>query len=243
MAITSPTKTNGTCIVFTFPSANRQPLRVPSLLVPLKAPQHSPPIEKFVGPRMLKIRRHKMIKHKRRKRYDRDYFKYQKYHRKKKEKAENLFRERMQKMMDEYRTFDPEQYVKDIIARAKQDVTKDVAPSGRRKYPHWSTVITLEELYGLPPSDYIDKNAGLPGEEDRDKIRQLKKDYEERYRGFLTRTNSTNPVKTNLISDNSQDCVAGDSSDKLLNEVEKAAEGGARHETSGSLEPGDKTGS
>ncbi|VBB32191.1 unnamed protein product [Acanthocheilonema viteae] len=175
-------------MVFTFPGTNRQRIAVPSILVPLRLPQQSQVLKLFTGERMLKIRRHKMRKHKRRKRYDRDYFKYQKYHRQKKAKAENLFRYRMHKMLEDYKTFDPEKYVKDIIACAKQDVTKDVSLSGRRKYPHWSTLITLEELYGLPESDYIDKKAGLAGEEDREKIRQMKKEYDEKYRGFLNRS-------------------------------------------------------
>uniref|UniRef100_A0A0R3RWS9 DUF1713 domain-containing protein n=1 Tax=Elaeophora elaphi TaxID=1147741 RepID=A0A0R3RWS9_9BILA len=200
-------------MVFTFPGANRQHIAVPGIFInellkkfdplplfqacilvvpsnfsiPLRLPQQSPIVEIFAGERMLKIRRHKMRKHKRRKRYDRDYFKYQKYHRQKKAKAENLFRNRMHKMLEDYKTFDPEKYVKDIIACAKQDVTKDMSPSGRRKYPHWSTLITLEELYGLPQTDYIVKKAGLAGDEDRDKIRQLKREYDEKYRGFLTR--------------------------------------------------------
>lgn len=55
--------------------------------IPLLLPQQSPMVEIFVGERMLQIRRHKMMKHKRRKRYDRDYFKYQKYHRQKKAKV------------------------------------------------------------------------------------------------------------------------------------------------------------
>lgn len=66
-------------------------------------------------------------------------------------------------------------------------MTKDISLSGRRKYPHWSTLITLEELYGLPQTDYIVKEAGLAGEEDREKIRQLKKEYDLKYRGFLNR--------------------------------------------------------
>lgn len=190
-------------MVFTFPSAKQQYISAPGLFInefmkkfdplpflqiPLQLPQQSPIFEIFAGERMLQIRRHKMLKHKRRKRYDRDYFKYQKYHRQKKAKAEILFRERMNKMIEEYKAFDPEKYIKDVIARAKQDVIKDVSPSGRRKYPHWSTLVTLEELYGIPPSSYIDKRAGLAGDEDREKISQLKKEYDEKYRGFLTRT-------------------------------------------------------
>ncbi|CAG9533705.1 unnamed protein product [Cercopithifilaria johnstoni] len=190
-------------MVFTFPGTNRQHIvlpgvfvnellkkfdPLPSLQISLQLPQQSSIVEIFAGERMLKIRRHKMRKHKRRKRYDRDYFKYQKYHRQKKAKAENLFRNRIHKMLEDYKTFDPEKYVKDVIACAKQDVTKDVSLSGRRKYPHWSTLVTLEELYGLPQTDYIFKNAGLADDEDRDKIRQMKKEYDEKYRGFLNRT-------------------------------------------------------
>uniref|UniRef100_A0A915Q4Q7 Uncharacterized protein n=1 Tax=Setaria digitata TaxID=48799 RepID=A0A915Q4Q7_9BILA len=159
--------------------------------VSLRLPQQSPIVELFAGERMLKIRRHKMRKHKRRKRYDRDYFKYQKYHRQKKAKAESLFRSRMSKMLEEYKAFDPEKYIKNIITCAKKDVTKDVSPSGRRKYPHWSTLVTLEELYGLPPTSYIDKKAGLAEAEERDKIRQLKKEYDQKYRGFLFRRNDS----------------------------------------------------
>ncbi|KAM3719826.1 Collagen alpha-4(VI) chain [Dirofilaria immitis] len=190
-------------MVFTFPGANRQRISLPNIFVnellkkfdpfplfqiPLRLPQQSEMVEIFAGERMLKIRRHKMRKHKRRKRYDRDYFKYQKYHRQKKAKAENLFRNRMHKMIEDYKAFDPEKYIKEIITCAKQDVTKNVSPSGRRKYPHWSTLITLEELYGLPATDYIVKEAGLAGEEDREKIKQLKKEYDEKYRGYLNRT-------------------------------------------------------
>ncbi|MCP9261305.1 hypothetical protein DINM_004681 [Dirofilaria immitis] len=140
--------------VFTFPGANRQRISLPNIFVnellkkfdpfplfqiPLRLPQQSEMVEIFAGERMLKIRRHKMRKHKRRKRYDRDYFKYQKYHRQKRRK---------QKIYSE-------------ICKAR--CYKNVSPSGRRKYPHWSTLITLEELYGLPATDYIVKEAGLAG--------------------------------------------------------------------------------
>lgn len=67
--------------------------------------------------------------------------------------------------------------------RAKREWTTELAPSGRKLYPHWSSLMSLEELYGLPESDYIDKRAGLPGEEDKEKIRQLKIDYYRQFRG------------------------------------------------------------
>ena len=55
-----------------------------ALQAPLKAPPHSTPVAIQLMPRLITIRRKKMKKHKRRKRYDRDFFKYQKYHREKK---------------------------------------------------------------------------------------------------------------------------------------------------------------
>lgn len=113
---------------------------------------------------------------------------------------------------------------------AKQDVTKDVSPSGRRKYLHWSTLITLEELYGLPQTDYIYKNAGLAGDEDREKIKQMKKEYDEKYRGFLNRTSCSQEkqqerrdsldvspeVRENKIVDESA------KSEKITHEIDKA---------------------
>ena len=58
-----------------------------------------------------------------------------------------------------------------------------MTPAGKPLYPHWSRLMSLEELYGLPKSDYIDKKAGLPTEEDWEQIKKLKQDYENKYRG------------------------------------------------------------
>uniref|UniRef100_A0A183FCN0 39S ribosomal protein L52, mitochondrial n=1 Tax=Heligmosomoides polygyrus TaxID=6339 RepID=A0A183FCN0_HELPZ len=59
---------------------------------------------------------------------------------------------------------------------AKKEWSDELAPTGRKLYPHWSRLMSLEELYGLPKTDYIDKKAGLAGEEDAEKIRQLRTD-------------------------------------------------------------------
>lgn len=118
-----------------------------------------------------------MKKHKRRKRFNRDFFKYAKHHLEKKTKAEKAFRQRMKEIRSELELFDPEEYVKDIIRRAKREWVTEAAPTGRKLYPHWSTLMSLEELYGLPKSDYIDKRSGLAGEEDKEKIRQLRIKY------------------------------------------------------------------
>lgn len=98
-----------------------------------------------------------MKKHKRRRRYDRDFFKYQKYHREKKLKAEREFQKRMKSLLTELEAFDPEQYVKDTIKMANKEWQDELAPTGRKLYPHWSRFMSLEQLYGLPKSEYIDK--------------------------------------------------------------------------------------
>ncbi|KHJ91114.1 hypothetical protein OESDEN_09026 [Oesophagostomum dentatum] len=150
---------------------------------PIEAPSKNPPLAIQLAPRLLTIRRKKMKKHKRRKRYDRDFFKYQKYHKEKKLKAEREFIRRMKAHLAELESFKPEQYVEETIAAAKKEWSDDLAPTGRKRYPHWSRLMSLEELYGIPKSDYIDKNAGLAGEEDAAKIKQLKTEYDNKYRG------------------------------------------------------------
>lgn len=182
--------------VYMFPTFNKKSMRMPSSAVKELLELFDPILEKVVedplissispmytGDRVLTIRRSKMNKHKRRKRERRDRFQLFKYHREQKAKSERLFRERMQKKLAELKTFDAEAYVRDVIARAKRDWKTELAPSGRKKYPHWSTLISLEELYDLPASDYIDKRAGIPSEEDKERIRQLKKKYYKEFRG------------------------------------------------------------
>ncbi|EYC44953.1 hypothetical protein Y032_0444g1562 [Ancylostoma ceylanicum] len=48
--------------------------------------------------------------------------------------------------------------------------------------------MSLEELYGIPKGDYIDKKAGLAGEEDAAKIKQLKMDYDNRRKKIFIET-------------------------------------------------------
>ncbi|XGW09623.1 hypothetical protein V3C99_011699 [Haemonchus contortus] len=184
--------------VYTFPTLNRSPIVAPPPFlhhilekmdpIPEKAPIEAPPTANPVAiqlaPRMLIIRRKKMKKHKRRKRYNRDFFKYQKHHKEKKLRAEREFIKRMKAHLAELESFKPEQYVEETIAAAKKEWSDDLAPTGRKLYPHWSRLMSLEELYGLPKSDYIDKKAGLAGEEDAQKIKQLKIEYDNKYRGI-----------------------------------------------------------
>uniref|UniRef100_A0A914WGG5 Uncharacterized protein n=1 Tax=Plectus sambesii TaxID=2011161 RepID=A0A914WGG5_9BILA len=163
-------------------------------VVPIEAPSAFPTIEKLTMRRMLRVRRRKMKKHKRRKRYMRDFYKYATFHREKKAKAEKAFRYRMTDLLRELDTYDAEKYVRETIARAKVDPHEGLAWSGRKKHAHWSEVMTIEELYGLPKSDYIDKSAGYPDEEDAAEIARLKADYYRRFRGI--ELNVDDPNKT-----------------------------------------------
>ncbi|CAJ0955895.1 unnamed protein product, partial [Mesorhabditis belari] len=156
------------------PELNRSPITEP--LTSRNAPM-------LAGPRALTIRRHKMRKHKRNKRIQRDWFKYQKYHREKKMRAEREFVKRMKGHLAELNSFNPEVYVEETISRAKREWSDELTPTGRRLYPHWSRLMSLEELYGLPNGDYIDKRAGYPSEEDKEQIRQLREKYR---RDFLS---------------------------------------------------------
>lgn len=184
--------------VYTFPTPDKLRIVAPppflqqliekmdpeSMKAPIEAPARTPPVVIHLAPRLLTIRRKKMKKHKRRKRYDRDFFKYQKYHKEKKLRAEREFVKRMKAHLAELESFKPEEYVEETIAAAKKEWSDELAPTGRKLYPHWSRLMSLEELYGLPKTDYIDKKAGLAGEEDAEKIRQLRTEYDNKFRGI-----------------------------------------------------------
>jgi hypothetical protein len=180
--------------VYSFPTPDKVIVEAPTILsliiekveplkpvAPIVDPSQSNILPMIAGPRMLTIRRKKMKKHKRKKRFDRDWFKYQKYHRQKKMKAEKIFRVRMNDLMKTLETFDPMEHVADTIKRAKREWSNDLTPAGKKKYPHWHELMTLEELYDIEKSDYIDKRAGLANEEDSQQIEQLGKKYNLQY--------------------------------------------------------------
>ena len=97
-------------------------------------------------------------------------------------KAEILFRQRMNAIIDELEAFDPLEHVRDTMRRAKRDWQTSLASTGKKKYPHWSELMTLEELYDLPPTDYIDiRTAGRPSPEDAAKIAELRAEYYKKY--------------------------------------------------------------
>ncbi|VDN51200.1 unnamed protein product [Dracunculus medinensis] len=136
----------------------------------LKAPIKEIPsksiLEIHASPRLLRIRKRKMLKHKRRKRAKRDANKYAVYHREKKARIFQII------------------YSSLLFFRAKQELPSQINESGRKFYPHWSTVVSLEELYGLPKGDYIDKRFGLASNEDVETIEKLKDKYKQLYSKF-----------------------------------------------------------
>uniref|UniRef100_A0A0N5C402 DUF1713 domain-containing protein n=1 Tax=Strongyloides papillosus TaxID=174720 RepID=A0A0N5C402_STREA len=135
----------------------------------------------YCTPRIMTIRKKKMKKFKRRKRYDRDFYKYQKYHHQKKIKAERKFRQQMALLIKEMEDFNPMEYVNKTIETAKLEWSSTVAPSGKKKYPHWSQLMEVEELYGITKEKYIDKRYGYPTEEDAKKLEYMTKEYLEGY--------------------------------------------------------------
>uniref|UniRef100_A0A0N4ZKS4 DUF1713 domain-containing protein n=1 Tax=Parastrongyloides trichosuri TaxID=131310 RepID=A0A0N4ZKS4_PARTI len=135
----------------------------------------------YCGPRLMTIRRKKMKKHKRRRRYDRDYHKYQKFHRQKKLKAEKKFRQQMAFLIKDMEEFNPKDFVNQTIEKAKLEWNTKLAPSGKKKYPHWSQLMSIEELYGIEKNSYIDKNYGYPGEEGKQQLDHLRKEYIKKY--------------------------------------------------------------
>jgi len=76
--------------------------------------------------------------------------------------------------------FDPEKYVRDTIARAKWIPSPDNTEH-LRTHVFWTEFMTVEELFGVPEGDYIDKKAGFAGEEDWKKILELREKYNLEY--------------------------------------------------------------
>ncbi|KAL7073016.1 hypothetical protein ACQ4LE_007678 [Meloidogyne hapla] len=132
-------------------------------------------------PLIMRIRRHKMNRHKYLKRLKRDWWQIKKRHAQKKQRAEDLFRGRMREILAEFERFDPLEYVKETMEKANKDWRVDVEPSGRKKFPHWSTLMSLEELYSVEKDDYIDKRFGLPSSEECPILNKLCADYQRHY--------------------------------------------------------------
>lgn len=77
-----------------------------------------------------------------------------------------------------------------------------MAPSGRKRYPHWSQIVTIEEVFDLPPTDppnYIDKRSGIPEPEVVQEVERLRQEYRNKYmitnKSKLSKVDSDKPQK------------------------------------------------
>ncbi|VDP10134.1 unnamed protein product [Soboliphyme baturini] len=154
------------------PALSRVNVSVPVILPSI--PQHR--YEKHAH-RMLIIRRRKIKKHWRKKRRKRDYVQYLKWHQQQKQRKEDAFRQRMNVMLSEALGFDADAYVRAAVAKAKWRPADNHFPDGRRKFPHWTELMTVEELFQLPETDYIDKQSCLAEGEDWEAIKKLRQEY------------------------------------------------------------------
>jgi len=95
--------------------------------------------------------------------------------------AEAAFRKDMSVSLKKALEFDADKYVRDTIARAKWVPTPDNTESLKIGI-RWSDFMTVEQLFGVPDGDYIDKKHGFAGEEDWQKILELREKYDKEYR-------------------------------------------------------------
>lgn len=54
----------------------------------------------------------------------------------------------------------------------------------RRFHQHWTEIVSVEQLFGLPPSDKIDKNIGNPDDEEWEEILKDRQKYQETFGVF-----------------------------------------------------------
>ncbi|KAI1720258.1 hypothetical protein DdX_05642 [Ditylenchus destructor] len=183
--------------LYSFPTPAKLKIEAPAYLptliekmdpIPEKPPVEDPqirivPMEAHgaLATRMKYVRKHKMKKHMRIKRWKKFENQYKIKQAKKKAKSEHLFRSRLWPLIQEIKDFNELEYVKDTIEKAKKDWNLLLAPSGRRRHPHWSRFCTLEEIFEHDLTDHIDKRYGFPSDEDREKIERKKAEYIKKY--------------------------------------------------------------
>jgi len=137
--------------------------------------------------RMLTVRRLKMKKHLRRKRLRKIKVHLMQYREMVKARDERVFRVRCQQMVDEAAAFNAESYVRDVLARAArvQHTTTSLTPAVDAltdRPRHWTDVMSVEEMYLVPYTHYIDKRTGYASPEDAVEIEKLRRKYTTVYR-------------------------------------------------------------
>uniref|UniRef100_A0A915IJZ0 Uncharacterized protein n=1 Tax=Romanomermis culicivorax TaxID=13658 RepID=A0A915IJZ0_ROMCU len=146
-------------------------------------------------------RRKRLNKHWLKKYYKRDVVIIKKRNMKRKAAREKVFREKMTAMILEAENFDAKSYVEDFLAKIQWDETKplpaasliinpsiaeplakqqeeNVNENRRREIVHWTSTISIEQLYGLPESSRIDKKAGIVDEEEWQEIVKARERYQ-----------------------------------------------------------------
>lgn len=152
-------------------------------------PQTAP--EMYVSGVLLKRKRRIRMYHRRRRRKD-NWVEFAKRHKKKKDAAEKRFRDRVNVLLAEAKAFDPRDYVARIVAKSRKDesikIKYDYENYYRSSLSHWTENISVEDLYGLKKTDYIDKKSGLPSAEELEEIKKLRKLYEDTFRIAVKKT-------------------------------------------------------
>ncbi|KHJ44638.1 hypothetical protein D918_05305 [Trichuris suis] len=128
--------------------------------------------------RMIRIRRRKIKKHWRLKRFRKRRAIYLRVHAEKKQRAEKFFLAKINTILHKGLQFNAERYVHDVIERAKWKPNEERLPNGRIKLPHWTSLVSIEELYGVKQTDYIDKRSCMASPEEWSEILKLKCKYQ-----------------------------------------------------------------
>jgi hypothetical protein len=93
---------------------------------------------------------------------------------------ERAFRTRCQQLVEEATNFNAEAYVRNVLEHAahKQDAASVVHTKTSIGRPsHWTDLISVEELYMVPYTHYIDKRTGYASPEDAMEIEKLRFKY------------------------------------------------------------------
>lgn len=185
------------------PILDNYPLWHSSITLPSFGMQIPPEI-RADGGRNLTHRRKRIKKHWRRKHFIRDIVIYKKREKKRKLAAERVFRDRLMAKIQSAEEFDAKSYVENFLSRvdwnsatptpvsalitdgaceeAKDEKSTQNSKRKTSNSKHWTDVISVEQLYGIPPSTYIDKTAGVADDEEWQEIVKQRLKYDDTFR-------------------------------------------------------------
>lgn len=154
-------------------------------LLPLYLPESPNQAPEMRAERGLLERHARMKRHHRMKRFKRDLTLYKRRHKRRKQAAEKRFQDKIADIIAEANAFSPESYVDSILRVAHKKRPQRIVYEYdyyQSKVPHWTEVMTIEQLYGVPASDRIDKNTGFASEEELEEIKNRRNEYEETFK-------------------------------------------------------------